>query len=43
MNEKRDVYGNNMPSEQTPLIQSVPVEERRERYPNTRVCKVSYH
>ncbi|SMY18793.1 unnamed protein product [Zymoseptoria tritici ST99CH_1A5] len=40
MNEKRDVYGDNMPSEQTPLIQSVPVEERRERYPNTRVRRI---
>lgn len=38
MEEKRDAYFGRMPSENTPLIQSVPVEEQRERYPHSRVC-----
>jgi N-acetylated-alpha-linked acidic dipeptidase len=37
MEEKRDAYTGRMPSENTPLIQSVPVEEQRERYPHSRV------
>lgn len=34
MEEKRGVE--KMPSEHTPLIQSVPVADQRERYPHTR-------